>query len=116
MFFIILKLKKIYKHAVRKFPYLLRYVSDQCKIQQMCHKAILENGGTLKAVSDCCKNQVMCNKAVDNYPSALEFVPEYCKTQEMCNKAVNRFFLYLILFLIKKFKKCLSEVFLKINF
>ena len=40
------------KHAVKKLPYLIRYVPDQCKTQQMCDKAILENGGTLKSLSD----------------------------------------------------------------
>ena len=40
------------QHAVKKLPYLLRYVPDRCKTQQMCEKAILENGGTLKTVPD----------------------------------------------------------------
>ena len=62
------------KHAAKKLPYLLRFVPNQCKTQQMCDKAILENGGTLKSVPDCYKNQEMCNKAVDNYPHELEFV------------------------------------------
>ena len=44
------------KHAVKKLPYLIRYVPDQCKTQQMCDKAILENGGTLKSLSDWYKN------------------------------------------------------------
>ena len=55
----------MYKHAVKKIPYLLRYVPDQYKTQQICEKAILENGGTLKSVPDCYKNQEICNKAVD---------------------------------------------------
>ena len=55
----------MYKHAVKKIPYLLRYVPDQQKTQQICEKAILENGGTLKSVPDCYKNQEICNKAVD---------------------------------------------------
>ena len=61
------------KHTVKNLPYLLRYVSDWYKIQQMCDKAILENGRTLKSVPDCYKNEVMYNKVVDNYPNALEF-------------------------------------------
>ena len=61
------------KHAVKNLPYLLRYVLDWYKIQQMCDKAILENGRTWKSVPDCYKNEVMCNKAVDNYPNVLEF-------------------------------------------
>ena len=36
----------------QKLPYLLRYIPDRCKTQQMCEKAILENGGTLKSVPD----------------------------------------------------------------
>ena len=33
------------KHAVKKLPYLLRYIPDRYKIPQMCDKAILKNGG-----------------------------------------------------------------------
>ena len=62
------------KHATQKFPYLLRYVPDQDKAQQISDKSILENGGTLNSVTECYKNQEMCNKAVENYPHALEFV------------------------------------------
>ena len=72
-----LKTKKICKHAVRKLPYLFRYVPDQYKTQKICAKAVLENGGTLKSESDFCKNQEVCNKSVDNYPYALEVVSEW---------------------------------------
>ena len=44
------------KHAVTKLPYLLRDVHDRYKAQQVCDKAILENGGTHP---DCYKNQEM---------------------------------------------------------
>ena len=37
------------KYAVKKLPSLIRYVPGRCKMQQMCDKAILENGGTLKS-------------------------------------------------------------------
>ena len=40
-------------NAVKKLPYLLRYVPDWYKIQQLCDKTILENAGTLKSVPDC---------------------------------------------------------------
>ena len=61
---------------------LLRYVPERYKTQQICDKAILENGGTLKFLPDCYKIQEMYNKAVDNYPYVLEFVPERYKTQK----------------------------------
>ena len=54
-FLIILKLKKMCKHAVKKLLFLIRYVPNKYKTQQMCDKAILENGGTLKSVPDCYK-------------------------------------------------------------
>ena len=44
------------KHAVKKLPFLIKYVPDQNKTQQMCDKVILENGETLKSVPDCYKN------------------------------------------------------------
>ena len=56
--------------------FLIRYVPDKYRTQQMWDKAILENSGTLKSVPDCYKNQEMCNKEVDDYPHTLEFVPE----------------------------------------
>ena len=47
---------KICKRAVKKVPYLLRYISDQYKTQKMCDKTILENGGIWKCFPDCYKN------------------------------------------------------------
>ena len=67
MFLIILKLKKICNRVVQKLPYLLRYLPVPCKAQQMCDKAILENGGTLKSVPDYYKKQESNHEAVDNY-------------------------------------------------
>ena len=80
---------------LKKLPFLMRYAPDQCKTQQMCDKAILENSGTLKFLPDCYKNQQLCDKAVDNHPHPLEFViirichPLECyKTQNMCDEVV----------------------------
>ena len=35
-----LKIKKMYKHTVKRLPYLLRCFPNQYKIQQMCDKAM----------------------------------------------------------------------------
>ena len=40
-----LKTKSMCKHAVKKLPFLLRYIPDQYKTQQMCNKGIC--GGSL---------------------------------------------------------------------
>ena len=76
------------RFAVKKLPFVIRYVPDQSKVQEMCDKSNLQNNGTLMSVPDCFKNK-MCNQAVANYVHALEFVPHCYKTEEMCNYAVN---------------------------
>ena len=94
MFLIIIKLKKICKHAVKLLPYLLRCVPDRYKTQKCVKKLeTIENGEALVSVLDSCKNKKMCNKAVDNYPYVLEFVPECFMTQRMCDKAFTKCFL-----------------------
>ena len=45
-----LKLKKCVNMQLKKLPFLIRYVPNQYKTQQMCDKAILENGGSLGSV------------------------------------------------------------------
>ena len=40
------------KDAIKKLTFLIRYVSDEYKTQQMYNKAVVENGGILKTVPD----------------------------------------------------------------
>ena len=55
-----LKIINIWKHAVKKLPFVIRYVHDWCKTQQICDKAILENCKTLESVvPDCYKSCCM---------------------------------------------------------
>ena len=42
---------------LKKLTFVLRYVLDQNKTQQVCDKAVVENGGTFKFVTDNYKNQ-----------------------------------------------------------
>ena len=37
-------------------PFVIMYVLDGFKTQEMCDKVILENGGMLKFIPDCYKN------------------------------------------------------------
>ena len=50
-------LKEISKHDVEELSYLLIYVPYQYRTQQMCEKALFENGGTLNSVPVYYKNQ-----------------------------------------------------------
>ena len=45
-----LKLKKCVNIQLKKLPFVIRYVPNQHKTQQMWDKAILENGGNLGSV------------------------------------------------------------------
>ena len=45
------------KHAVKKLPYLVKYVPDCYKTPQMCDNAILENSGTVELVPDYYKSK-----------------------------------------------------------
>ena len=42
-----LKLRNMRKNALRKLPFLMRNIPDQYKTEQMCHKAVVENSGTV---------------------------------------------------------------------
>ena len=43
--------------AVKKSPFVIRYVPNQCKTKKMGNQAILKDGGTLESVFDRCKTQ-----------------------------------------------------------
>ena len=59
------------KNAVKKLLFVIRYVRDQYKTQEIYDKVIAENGGMLKFVPDCYINEQLCNKAVGSYTYAL---------------------------------------------
>ena len=62
-----LKTKKMCEHAVKKLPFVIRYVPIDIRL----NKVVQENGGTLQSVPDSHKNQQMCEKAVVNNHHAL---------------------------------------------
>ena len=50
-----LKNNKFVNIQLKNLSLVIRNVPDQYKTQQMCDKAILENGGTLESAPDCYK-------------------------------------------------------------
>ena len=86
----------MFKHEVAKLPFVIRYVPNQYKTQEMCDKAIPENGGMFEPVAKIhptrlYKYQQICDEAVDNYSHALQFVSNCYMIQNMCDKAVNTY-------------------------
>ena len=47
--------------------FVLRHVPDRYKAQEICNKAILENGGKIESIPDQYKIQDMYDKTVDNH-------------------------------------------------
>ena len=56
------KTKKTCNYAVKKLLFVVRYVCDLYKTQEMCDKAIPGNSGTLKDIPGCYKNEKCVNK------------------------------------------------------
>ena len=50
------KTKMMGKNVVKKLLFVVRYVRDQHKTQEICNKLILENGGTLIFLPDYYKH------------------------------------------------------------
>ena len=85
-----LKTNKMRKNADNKLLFVIKYVSDQYKTQEMSDKAIFLTAIFILAMFlTATKIKIMCNKFVDNYAHTLEFSPYWHKTQKMCNKAVS---------------------------
>ena len=43
------------KNEAKKLPFVIMYVPDWYKIQEMCDKNVLENGGMLRFIPECNK-------------------------------------------------------------
>ena len=70
------------KHAVKRLPFLIRYVPDQYKTQEMCDKAVLENSETFRSVPDCNKSTTVIKLSTITLLK-ITLVPKCYKTQEM---------------------------------
>ena len=70
--------------------YLLLYVPDQYKTQQICNELMCTRPAFFDLVPDCLKTQEMRIKGVEVDPWKLYDVPDHFKTQKMCSPAVSK--------------------------
>ena len=49
--------KKLFKNAVKKFPFVIKYVADRYKTKHMCDKDSPESGRMLGFAPDCYKDE-----------------------------------------------------------
>ena len=97
-----LKTEKMCENAVKKLPFIIKYVPDRYETKRMCDKVIIENGGMLGGglfLTAARVKKCVIKKAVDNYSHSLRFIPGCYKTQKMCDKTVLLIFLQCNLFL-----------------
>ena len=80
----------------RKDPWVLRFIPDGFKTQEMCTKALEVGLWKLKDVPDHFKTQEISDSVVRRSPFYLKDVPDHFKTQEMCDDAVRRNPFYLL--------------------
>ena len=76
------------KHAVKKIPFVITYVPNQYRTQQMCDKAILESVLNVRKIKKC-----GIRLLIITLTHALKFVPDCYITEKLCDKAVDRCFL-----------------------
>ena len=125
MFLITLKLKEMFKNAVKNFLFVIKYVPDS-RLRKIAIIFFLKNDGMLWVISYGYGNkknvsgesfmlkycvhmtQKMCDKAVDAYLSVLnlkfvpEFVPDWLVVTEMLDNAISLMMIHtlMIYFLI----------------
>ena len=58
---------------LKKLLFVIRYVPDQYKTQEMCYKTVDDYARALEFVPDRFKSQEMCIKAVSNCPSTIKY-------------------------------------------
>ena len=76
--------------AVRREPYMLRFVPDHLIMQEVCNKIMrVMRPEAFSPVPYHFKTQEMCKRVVEEKPRLLKYVPDWFKTKEICDKAVS---------------------------
>lgn len=73
--------------AVAILPGNLRFVPNEFKTQEMCERAVAGDGSVFQCVPNEFKTREMCERAVDAQPYNFDYVPERFRTYSMCCKA-----------------------------
>ena len=77
-----LKMQEMYNEIIRIIPNVFHHIPHRFKTQGMYSKAIEVDPWQLKDILDHFKTQEMCNKAVRYYLFSLQFVPDWFVTQQ----------------------------------
>ena len=85
----------------------LLYVTDSCKTQKMCNKAVEKNPVMIRHVATCFITQQMFENVILVEVGLLNFIPKQFKTQHIVILPLAKFFVENDLFLIPlKLNKC----------
>ena len=75
--------------AVDTHPYTIQFVSECCKTQEICYKAVHRCFFVFNSIPDQYKSQEICEKVISLYPFVIVYCPGKYKTQRMCDEAVD---------------------------
>ena len=73
----------------RNDPWVLRFIPDHLKTQEMCIEALETGLWKLEDVPDRFKTKEMCIKAIEVDPWSLKHALDHLKMQEMCDEGVR---------------------------
>src|SRR5206468_2452135 len=76
-------------NKVSRDGWVLEYVPDELKTNELCLAAVSNNGCALEYVPDELKTNELCLAAVSRNGWVLEYVPDELKTNELCLAAVS---------------------------
>ena len=86
------KTQEMYDKAVDTCPFIFDSVPEWYKSQEMCDKAVSYDPFMVKTCLDSYKTHEMCNKAVDDFLPALQFVPDWFVINKTLQKRDNAIF------------------------
>ena len=72
--------------SVEKNPFLLKYIPDKYKTEDMCNNAVNSKPWVLQYVPDQFKTQDMCDSAVDNEPRTVSTMYQINTKLKKCVK------------------------------
>ena len=75
--------------AVDTYPSTIKLVSECCKTQEICHRAVHRCIFAFDSIPDKYKTQEIFNLVVSLYPCFTVYCPNKYITQEMCDEAVE---------------------------
>ena len=78
----------MFDKAVDTHPPIIKYITECCKNQEMCNKAVHRCFFVFDSIPDQYKTHEICDIVVSVYPFSTVYCPDKYITQKMCEKGI----------------------------